>query len=305
MPDDPETTGDDMVEGQRTIGAVDDDDSPTSENAVRKPPETNDAPEFAKASYTREVDENTGEEGKVGEPVMATDGDEDVLTYSLSGGADKDAFEIDNKGQITVGAGTELDYESSKKSYMVVVKAEDPFGESDTARVTITVMDVNEKPTLGLLPAQALIIAGQSSVNYEETDDAVVETYTADGAAEGATVTWTLSGDDADDFDISSGGELTFMALPDFEDATDADTDNVYEVTIEATDGTNADTHDVTVTVTDVEELGPGTVVERYDTDDNDEISGSEVIQAVRDYFAGGITGPEVLKVVRAYFDSR
>ena len=26
------------------------------------------------------------------DPVTATDGDEDVLTYSLSGGADKDAF---------------------------------------------------------------------------------------------------------------------------------------------------------------------------------------------------------------------
>ena len=36
----------------------------------------------------------------------------------------------------------------------------------------------------------------------------------------------------------------------------DADMDNVYMVTIMADDGTYMDTHDVTVMVTDVEELG-------------------------------------------------
>jgi hypothetical protein len=39
-----------------------------------------------------------------------------------------------------------------------------------------------------------------------------------------------------------------------------------------------------------------------YDTDDSGAISGTEVLNAVREYFAGDITGAEVLQVVRLYF---
>ena len=42
--------------------------------------------------------------------------------------------------------------------------------------------------------------------------------------------------DDADDFSIS-GGVLTFATSPDYEDPADADTNTVYLVTIEASDG--------------------------------------------------------------------
>ena len=46
---------------------------------------------------------------------------------------------------------------------------------------------------------------------------------------ESATITWSLEGDDAADFEISAGGELTFKSSPDHEAAADADTDNTYE----------------------------------------------------------------------------
>ena len=43
------------------------------------------------------------------------------------------------------------------------------------------------------------------------------------------TLSWTLEGDDADDFDInSSSGELTFASVPNFEDPADADMGNNY-----------------------------------------------------------------------------
>ena len=47
---------------------------------------------------------------------------------------------------------------------------------------------------------------------------------------------------------------LTFGATPNFEDAADANTDNVYLVTVEASDGSVKGTLDVTVTVTNVNE---------------------------------------------------
>ena len=102
----------------------------------------------------RAVAENTVAGGSVGDdPVTATDGDEDVLTYSLSGGADKAAFTIDQEsGQIRVGDDTKLDFEGTQSTYTVEVKAEDPFALSDVVVVIITVTDVDEPPVLGLVP---------------------------------------------------------------------------------------------------------------------------------------------------------
>lgn len=75
-------------------------------------------------------------------------------------------------------------------------------------------------------------VEGASSVDYWHESTDAVGTYTA---SEGAgTVTWSLSGADSDDFSISSSGELSFVSARDYDSPTDADTDNVYEVTINA-----------------------------------------------------------------------
>ena len=94
----------------------------------------------------REVAENSAAGTQVGDPVAATDEDENELTYELSG-ADAMYFEIDDMGQITVGEGTMLDYESDKTTYMVTVTADDGTGAhnaTDSIAVTIMVTDVND-----------------------------------------------------------------------------------------------------------------------------------------------------------------
>ena len=69
----------------------------------------------------------------------------EALIYTL-GGANADKFRVrqddpdtdnDEGGQIEVGSGTMLDYET-KQTYMVTVMAEDSFGESASIMVTIT-----------------------------------------------------------------------------------------------------------------------------------------------------------------------
>ena len=89
-------------------------------------------------------------------------------------------------------------------------------------------------------------------------------TYTASGP-DAASAIWSLSGYDAGDFSISTAGVLTFRNSPDYENPVDMNGDNVYMVTVNADDGTNMDTHDVTVTVTNVDE--PGTVTLWVGTD--------------------------------------
>ena len=53
---------------------------------------------------------------------------------------------------------------------------------------------------------------------------------------------------------------LMFMTAPDYEMPMDADMDNEYMVTVMADDGTNMDTHEVTVMVTNVDEMGTVTL---------------------------------------------
>ena len=57
------------------------------------------------------------------------------------------------------------------------------------------------------------------------------------------------------------GGVLKFKESPDYEMAADGDTDNTYEVTVEATDESNkVGMHEVTVEVTNVDEMGTVTL---------------------------------------------
>ena len=136
-----------------------------SDYAVQATRGSNAAPEFAadqdpatdgdQADAPRSVAENTAAGTDIGAPVVATDDDSDILTYTL-GGADADSFDIDwATGQLMTKAG--LDHETDG-SYTVVVRATDPFGvpqagtadtaNSDEVTVVITVTDVNEAPTV-------------------------------------------------------------------------------------------------------------------------------------------------------------
>ena len=111
-------------------------------------------PEFSADTATRSIAENSAADANVGGAFTATDTESDTLTYSLSG-TDASSFSIDSStGQIKVGSGTTLDFESSTTSYSVTVGVSDLKDSSgtadtvvdDTITVTISVTDVNEPP---------------------------------------------------------------------------------------------------------------------------------------------------------------
>ena len=101
-----------------------------------------------------------------------------------------------------------------------------------------------------------LHLSGITTTDYAENGTSTVATYAATGAANGDTIAWSLTSDDSDDFSISNSGALGFSSPPDYESPSDSGADNVYEVTINASDGTNTATLDMAITVTDVNE-GP------------------------------------------------
>ena len=81
----------------------------------------------------------------VGQPVAASDADNDSLEYSLEG-ADAGRFTVAlGTGQIRTLANTVYDYEV-RQSYAVVVNVEDGNGASDTIEVTLAVEDQVETP---------------------------------------------------------------------------------------------------------------------------------------------------------------
>ena len=171
-----------------------------------------------------------------------------------------------------------------KDTHMVTVTATDPSGLSATVNVTIKITNMPEPP---VIMVGGLAISGMARVDYAENGTGAVATYMASGP-DADMATWTLEGDDAGTSAISSG-ELTFMSAPDYEDPADADMDNTYMVTVKATDGTYMDTHDVTVMVTNVDELETvtlsatrpevGTEITASLTDDGDEILGDVMWQ--------------------------
>ena len=124
-----------------------------------------------------------------------------------------------------------------------------------------------------------LAINGPDAVDRAENGTSVA-TYTADSAL---TITWTVSGDDAGAFNIR-GGQLTFSPAPDYEAPADTGMNNVYNVTVEADDGTAMDSQNVTVTVSNVNEAGTVTLSTMSPA------VGSEVTASLTD-LDGSITG--------------
>ncbi|MDA8702708.1 cadherin repeat domain-containing protein [Pseudomonadales bacterium] len=65
-------------------------------------------------------------------------------------------------------------------------------------------------------------------------------------------LTYTISsGDDQALFSIASSGVLSFVAAPDFETPGDVGSNNVYDITVQVSDGTLTDTQSISITVSD------------------------------------------------------
>ena len=63
-------------------------------------------------------------------------------------------------------------------------------------------------------------------------------------------ITYSLTGDDEALFSVSTSGVVTFKTAPDFEAPSDADTNNIYQITGRVSDGSLNATKSFTVTVT-------------------------------------------------------
>jgi hypothetical protein len=184
--------------------------------------------------------------------VTATDVDAGTtFTYSISGGADEAKFTIDaNTGVLSFVTAPNFEAPTDvggNNVYDVIVQASDGT-LTDTQALAVTVTNANEAPTITSNGGNA---TGTDSVAENTT---TVTTVTATDVDAGTTLTYSISGgDDKDFFTInSSTGELSFITGPDFEAPADKNSNNIYEVTVQASDGSLMDTQALSITVTDV-----------------------------------------------------
>ena len=184
---------------------------------------------------------------------------EDV-TWSITGSYDDAKFSINTTdGTITFDAAP--DYENAtdgdtNNTYILTVTATDTASNTSTQTITVTVLDLDENAPVITGPSGS---AGDatSAISVNENQTAVTQ------VAANEDVTWSLSSgaDKALFFIDQSTGVITFSAAPDYEVATDNDTNNDYVVEITATDTAgNLTTQTLTVTVADVWDSLPGTV---------------------------------------------
>ncbi len=259
-------------------------------NAVVLRAPTNEHPQFADATTTREIPENTAANTNIGAPVSATHADIKGTLKYLLGGTDATSFAIDTAtGQLKTQAA--LDHETQDE-YTVTISVSDELDNyevadtvvDDTITVTITVTDVNEGPAFADdAPAT------QDVPENTAADTNIGSPYTATDP-EGDTPTYSLAGTDAASFDIDdTTGQLKTKADLDHE------TDDTYEVTIQVTDGLDGegntegtatidDTHAVTITVTNVDD--PGTLM----LSSQSPVAGSALTATLTDP-DGGVTG--------------
>ena len=235
--------------------------------------DVNEPPEFDPAAPELEVAENYEAGANVGDPILATDPESATLAYSLSG-ADSDLFAIAPlSGQISVGAETELDYESPSdfdgdNIYRLVVQVTDNTdsgGNVDDSvdaeiGVTITVTDANEPPEFEV-PSVSIDVVENTEANTVIGDP--VEAIDP----ESTELAYSLAGTDSGLFSIDdSSGQISVGAATtvDYESPSDSDGDNNYELVVLVTDGQDGDGNpddsvdaqiDVTVMVTDINEL--------------------------------------------------
>jgi phosphotransferase system HPr-like phosphotransfer protein len=178
-------------------------------------------------------------------------------TITISGGADSARFTItfSDSQSANIRFVTTPNFESPADSggdniYNISLLATDSVGLTGSQSITISVTNLNEAPII-----TAFAAAETATYSVAENSTSLYNINATDVDA-GTTLTYSLTGSDAADFIISSSGALSFSPAPDFEAATDSDTNNTYIVITWVSDGSLSDSQTVTITVTNLNESG-------------------------------------------------
>ena len=176
----------------------------------------------------------------------------EFVLWSIAG-PDSATFTITSAGVLST---TGKNFESRSDAnldgiFTITVRAVDAGGNVKTQGLNLTIDNVDELPVFGTNGG-----AATHSVSMAENQVNVI-TFTGSDPDTPTTLSWVFANSSLDRSKFalnSSTGALTFISAPDFENRTDANSDNVYQVVIGLFDGTNLVTQTLSVTITNVAE---------------------------------------------------
>lgn len=176
-----------------------------------------------------------------------------ALTWT-AGDSTETGYDVQRKASsdgtyASIGTPTAESYNDSTiakgNSYWYRVFATNANGTSVGSNV-IQITYSNTPPSMNL----------SSTISVNEGTTSVVTVGATD--ADGDSLTYTISNPnastDAEDLSVSSEGVITFNASPDWEIPTDYNTDNIYDIRVSVSDGTDTVSQDIAVVVLDVED---------------------------------------------------
>ncbi len=174
--------------------------------------------------------------------------------YAIGGGADAALFNIDSTTGVlsfvnppNFSAPADAD---GNNVYEVIVSAFDDQS-TDTQTIRVAVTNVNDAPVL-------ISHNGAAEVHLEAVENTVISTAFAANDPDGDSLTYSLSGDDAQYFAFdAASGQLSLVQGLDFESPTDANGDGIYNVTVTASDGSFSAGQNFHLTVLDAPSVNP------------------------------------------------
>jgi serralysin len=204
--------------------------------------------------FTSPTAVNVPENSTAAMTVTATDPDlpPQTIAFSLVGGADQSKFNITSGGALSFVAPPNFEVPSDANGdnvYVVVVQASDG-GLTTVQAILVTVTPVND-----INP----VFTSTNTASVPENTTFVKSVTATDVDVPAQSVTFSIAGGaDQSKFIITTGGLLSFAAPPDFEVPTDANGDNVYVVTVQASDGAGGSTtQTINVAVTPINDSNP------------------------------------------------
>jgi Ca2+-binding RTX toxin-like protein len=191
--------------------------------------------------------------------IAATDPDNgQVITYSIAGGTDAALFTIDPATGVLAFI-TSPDFEApadvgGDNVYDVIVRASDNYGAFDQQSLSISVTDAAD--------GSAPIITsngGGATAAVGISENATLVTTVQASDADGTSPTFSIAGGaDAALFTIDPlTGVLSFVSAPDFEAPGDLDGNNIYDVIVQASDGSNVDSQQIAVMIGNINDNVP------------------------------------------------
>ena len=113
-------------------------------------------------------------------------------------------------------------------------------GTNSTSQIiTVIIVDVDDVSP---------VFTSNATFSAAENQTMIGTVTATDTDTDDSLIVFSVSGSE---LSITSGGVLTFASAPDYE------TKSSYSATATASDGTNSSTQDITVTITDVDDVAP------------------------------------------------